>query len=103
MKNKPHLQILTILLVVFSAFVNLLHAGSGCGNNSPDGPAQKPDPCAEGGANVFSPFTGNAHREIKDIQVWGAVGEFDFAFKRVSNTRLNNMTTYRGRFGQNSG
>src|SRR3954470_11700282 len=38
------------------------------------------------GINNFNPYTGNVHREIKDIEVWGGVGEIPLVLTRYGNS-----------------
>ncbi|MCZ2342760.1 MAG: hypothetical protein LC104_13370, partial [Bacteroidales bacterium] len=61
-----------------------------CGN--PQTPTAPPDPCSGGpnaaaGVNTFDAFTGNLHRTIEDIEVWGGVGEIPLKFTRTTTSR----------------
>lgn len=69
--------------------------GEGTGGSESD--------CNQGGANWFSPYTGNAHRTITDLRVHGAVGQFGLSFRRYSSTRFNSMTANQGWFGRECG
>ncbi|MEJ7677486.1 MAG: DUF6531 domain-containing protein [Segetibacter sp.] len=52
--------------------------------NGVDAPCKGAD-CASN--NSFDPYTGNAHREVKDLEVWGAVGDVPLVWKRYYNSR----------------
>ncbi len=71
-----------------------------CGNQSPYGPSQPP-PCGQqAGVNLFSAYTGNAHRDVLDLSVFGSVGRMPLQFVRSSNTRLAPQSASQGRFGR---
>ncbi len=52
------------------------------------------------GMNVFSSYSGNAHRKVVDLAVFGSVGAMPLRFERYSNTRTAPQTTTQGRFGR---
>lgn len=70
-----------ILLMIFFAF----SVSAQCGNNDPKGTDDDGD---EGnGCNYFTPYTGNVHRSIKDLEIWGGAGESALVWMRYSNSR----------------
>ncbi|MEY3480095.1 MAG: hypothetical protein RIQ71_870 [Verrucomicrobiota bacterium] len=93
------------LLLAFCGATSAL-ADDACGN--PRTPTEKPE-CASGeesddgcpsnnecdpgspndgaGVNTFNVFTGNLHRTITDIEVWGGVGEIPLRLKRTTTSR----------------
>ena len=42
-----------------------------------------------GGAGSLSIYVGGVHREVKDLEVWGGVGEHQLVFSRHYNGRFN--------------
>lgn len=50
-----------------------------------DGNDRRPG-CPKAGFS-FDPYTGNVHREVKDLEVWGAAGDAPFTWIRYSNSR----------------
>ena len=64
--------------------------GQVCGNSDNNGPGG--DGGQGGGQPIagdpFVPYTGNEFRHIKDLQVWGGVGECQLSWDRWSNSRL---------------
>ena len=70
-----------------------------CGNTMHRGPSAPPT-CRDGeGVNQFNVFTGNAHRAIRDLEVWGGVGEHQLVWQRLSNTRFTGSSQYLGTAG----
>jgi RHS repeat-associated protein len=55
-----------------------------CGNSKkgPDDPT-----CPSCGPNHFDPFTGNVSRDIRDLEIWGGVGEIPLVLMRYGNSR----------------
>ncbi|HEY5894957.1 MAG TPA: DUF6531 domain-containing protein [Chthoniobacterales bacterium] len=78
-----------------------------CGNANNRGPSPPPCPsskcgdppqsCPSGGSNPFNTATGNAYREITDLEVWGGVGEHQLEFTRYGMSRYNGSIKW---FGQ---
>ncbi|MGB8194257.1 MAG: RHS repeat-associated core domain-containing protein [Chitinophagaceae bacterium] len=61
------------------------HGVSSCGcETCPEPPTGDP----------FNPFTGNEHREVHDIQLWGSVGDIPMIWKRYYNSREFRVWTY---------
>ena len=58
------------------------------GNNSAGGD----NAGGQEGINKFDVFTGNAHRPIRDLQVWGGVGQHQLTWTRYANTRFTGGT-----------
>lgn len=58
----------------------------------PSGPCDKKDKCKKPpnckGVSEFNPYTGNSHRSVRDLEVWGGVGEHQLAFIRYHNSRI---------------
>jgi RHS repeat-associated protein len=94
---KTHLQIIGLCT---ACCIGTLKADSFCGN--PQGPSSPPTidpytptkdptncttPSPAGGVNTFNPFTGNLHREVTDIQVFGSVGEIPLELRRTTTSR----------------
>jgi len=63
----------------------LLSAYAQEGASSPAGAGGAPH--NPGAGDPFEPFTGNEFREIKDLEIWGAVGEEPFTWMRYGNSR----------------
>lgn len=59
-----------------------------------------PNCAATGGANLFSAYTGNATRSVKDLTVYGGVGNHKLSLTRASSTRANPQVMSRGAFGK---
>jgi RHS repeat-associated protein len=91
--------------------------GQPCGNQSPGGdstPPEECEPCEEGedteascpvpedGTNAFSAYTGNAHRKVVDLAIFGSVGRLPLRFVRYSNTRGTPQGGATGRFGRDT-
>jgi RHS repeat-associated protein len=51
-----------------------------CGNGNIGG-------CKECGVNHFNPYTGNVNRTIRDLEVWGGVGEIPLVAMRYGKSR----------------
>ncbi|CAN5387785.1 hypothetical protein BH23BAC1_BH23BAC1_05790 [soil metagenome] len=93
---KTFYQLLMIsLLVIIVTTIQGYGENSLCGNNSING-VDAPCPCPppQPGANFFDPYTGNVHREILDLQVWGSVGEISLDWRRFYNSRGGFMWNY---------
>ena len=96
-------QILPGLLAVLSAVQGLAFGQApGCGNPEPNKTCTDCKdgkdvvvPCA--GANKFNPNNGNPSREITDLTVWGATGDYPLAFTRHASARMNTGAKW---FGQ---
>ena len=60
-----------------------------CGNNDQRG-TDHPQYCPFCG--FFDPYTGNVHREIADLEIWGSTGELPFVWIRYGNSRSGDYT-----------
>src|SRR5690349_24753689 len=81
------LFICTCIFIAFTFSRSSVSASGGCGNNSKNGVTSCPcDTCPKSG-DPFDPYTGNEHRTIKDLEIWGAVGQEPFIWKRFYNSR----------------
>ena len=69
-----------------------------CGNNSQGGTAPCPTCPAGNTQHAIHVYTGNERREIKDLEVWGSVGEEPLTWTRYYNSRFVNSTNH---FGSN--
>lgn len=120
MKKRFTTLSLALLMAMSQAFSG--PAGSPCANDTPGSPSQppcsggsgggggsgKPCPCEDSSpppsdcnsTNVFSAYSGNAHRDVLDISVFGSVGQMPLRFVRYSNTRLPAQASTQGRFGR---
>ena len=90
-----------LLLFTFWGLQPCAHAQSDrpCGNSHPGGPSTPPcEDCPElcpsgttamGGIARFEPYSGNVHEEIRDLPVWGSVGEEPLAWRRYFNSRYS--------------
>lgn len=96
--------------------------GNPCANQSPGSPSQPPcgggssgggsSPCQNedsspppsdcNSTNVFSAYSGNSHRRIVDLSVFGSVGQMPLQFMRYSNTRQAPQASSQSRFGRES-
>jgi hypothetical protein len=76
--------------------------GQPCGNGVSGGTSSPPRcPPNEGdGTNVFSTYTGNAHRSVVDLSVFGSVGLLPLQLIRYSNTRAVPQNVGNGIFGR---
>ncbi|WP_172623228.1 RHS repeat protein [Flavisolibacter ginsenosidimutans] len=54
-----------------------------CGNNKKN----RCIPCEEEGINLFDPYNGNVTRAMRDLEIWGAVGEIPMVMTRHYNSR----------------
>src|SRR6266851_3445688 len=54
--------------------------------------------CTKG--NPFDPYTGNVHRSIKDLEIWGGVGEHQLAWMRYGNSREGTPYNPQNFFGE---
>lgn len=81
--------------------------GSGGGSGGCDTKHEGGGGCDPGsglGVNIINTYTGNATREVVDLEVFGAVGDHKLNLRRTGSTRLNGMTIWRtGGFGRESG
>lgn len=68
--------------------VALADDGPACGNNSQGGP--KKDKCEESTDSSITPYTGNEHRVVKELEVWGSVGKLPLNWTRYYNSRFIN-------------
>ncbi|HYE56233.1 MAG TPA: hypothetical protein VD996_15395, partial [Chitinophagaceae bacterium] len=79
-------QILTIaMLTILLSVTNAVHAGSGCGNDCKTKPPGCP--CPKAGPNEFNVYTGNLHRETRDLDIWGGAGDTQLVWRRFYNSR----------------
>lgn len=84
-----------VIIIVFLSAYSSVHGYPGCGNCGYAGVAAtsynccivKGDKSPCGGKNVFFPYTGNVHREIRDLEVWGTTGEMPLTWTRYFNSR----------------
>ncbi|MCG3146570.1 MAG: hypothetical protein PCFJNLEI_00001 [Verrucomicrobiae bacterium] len=63
-----------------------------CNNSTPGGPTEPPCECPPcplpaGGVNPFGVFGGNRYRAIRDLEVWGGVGEHALTWERHLHSR----------------
>lgn len=76
-------------------------SGGGGGDEGGDGGGDSSPPPGDcHGTNFFSAYSGNAHREVIDLEVFGSVGKMPLKFKRFSNTRAVSQSSSQGRFGR---
>lgn len=54
---------------------------------------------AGGESKEFRVYTGNSHRNVRDLEVWGGVGQHSLAFERIYNSRYANPTRWLGQAG----
>lgn len=91
--------VLNIILIGLSLLFINTSTFSQCGNTNRNGTNAHCDTCnAEGrcAGDPFDPFTGNESRTIKDLQVWGGVGEHQLNFTRYGNSRDSKIKNYFG-------
>ncbi len=74
------------LFTSLSASAQVARTQSHCGNISDKGQDDPPSDCPPTGGR-FNAFSGNLHREVKDLEVWGSVGEIPLALERYGNSR----------------
>lgn len=66
-----------------------------CGNNHKRSPDYCPcTKCDTKSGDPFDPYTGNEHREVRDLEVWGTVGEIPLVWMRYSNSRYGSFYKY---------
>ena len=60
-----------------------------CGNgkSGPDCKTTTQPPNQSSGTNPFDPYTGNVSRDVRDLELWGAVGEVPMKIIRYGNSR----------------
>lgn len=68
-----------------------------CANNNTQSPTCTP--CGDG-ANFFDCYSGNAHRDITDLQLFGSIGKHPLAMVRYSSTRACPQAQGSGVFGR---
>jgi RHS repeat-associated protein len=61
-----------------------------CGNNHSTG-VSGGNSCDDPGVNHFVAYTGNVHREIKDLELFAGVGDTLLKWVRYGNSRLRNL------------
>ncbi len=89
----PALYRLAVIAALFFGPVPASYGQSMCGNDDREGQDSGCDPevCEDcPGSNPFDPYTGNMHREVQDLQVWGGAGEIPLVWKRYYNSRAQN-------------
>src|SRR3954470_1475251 len=75
------------LLLVIAFLFCTVYANGQCGNNDKNGINHcSCDTCPKGG-DPFNPYTGNEHRAVRDLEVWGTVGEVPLEWMRYYNSR----------------
>lgn len=79
MKASDIILVITCLLLIP---FNYVKGGCGCGNNSKQSTC-----CPKAGTCTFDPYTGNEHRAIRDLEIWGGVGEVSLVWMRYYNSR----------------
>jgi hypothetical protein len=97
---KTPMRLLFLALAALLPLTILHGAPSSCGNATGGGPGDPPCECEEScpsaGPNPFHTFTGNSTRTMRDLEVWGGVGQHQLAWSRHSFSRGNSGTK---RFG----
>jgi RHS repeat-associated protein len=83
---------LTVILILVTS--HAVHAQ--CGNNASHGPDSDPTKSCDQppSGDPFNPYTGNEHREMHDLQIWGGTGEIPMMWKRYYNSREFTGWTY---------
>src|SRR5437773_1098773 len=76
--------------LLFLAVTVCSYGRADCGNNDPGNGAGSGDQCSSAGINLFDPYTGNVHREIKDLELFAGVGETLLKWVRYGNSRSIN-------------
>src|SRR4051794_9515296 len=75
---------------LFLAVTASSYGGTNCGNNNQTGTTGSTS-CDNGaGINSFNTYTGNVHREIKDLELFAGVGETFLKWVRYGNSRASN-------------
>ena len=71
---------------------------SGCGNANPTSPTGPPPPniCPPDGINPFNVLSDDVQRTVRDLEVWGGVGQHQLAWERLGHSRLNGGPTWFG-------
>src|SRR4051812_36057400 len=82
-----------VLIIALLSMAAMIPAYGQCGNDSKGGVGRTPesteDECTLNAGDPFDPYTGNEYRKVKDLQVWGAVGEIPLEFMRYGTSRYN--------------
>ena len=65
--------------------INPVYSQSQCGNNSSKGSTNCG--CSNCPGDPFEPYAGNEFRRIKDLEVWGSVGEIPLVWMRYAYSR----------------
>ncbi|MEO6729773.1 MAG: RHS repeat-associated core domain-containing protein [Ferruginibacter sp.] len=79
-----------LLLCLLISFTLPVYATGGCGNNDPYYTHNYRCSCGRcilTGVNPFNAYTGNLHHEVRDLEVWGGVGEIPLVWRRYYNSR----------------
>lgn len=88
---KSFISKLIIILVLLYTNISVYAQGATpCGNNHKRGRDPEPNTCKKAG-DPFDPYTGNEHREVKDLEIWGGVGEMPLVWTRYGNSRVGNF------------
>jgi RHS repeat-associated protein len=93
MKRTCYFLICLIAGLLFSA-ITVNYAQAQCGNNAshdPDHNEKCPDPPT---GDPFNPYTGNEHREVIDLEIWGSTGDIPMVWRRYYNSRDFTGWTY---------
>jgi RHS repeat-associated protein len=69
---------------------------SGCGNNNPSSPTAPPPGCPSQGVNPINVLSGDVQRTVRDLEVWGGVGQHQLAWERLGHSRLNSAPKWFG-------
>ena len=90
-RTSPQFVLRRLALALAVSIVSMASSwGQSCGNSNPNGPAgnqnnqYNPTPTTPDPVNVY---TGNDFRAIKDLTVWGSVGQVPLVFERYANSR----------------
>src|SRR5205085_9068325 len=76
-----------LMLLTASLLLGTYTANGQCGNNHKNGINHcSCDTCPKSG-DPFNPYTGDEHRAIRDLQVWGGVGQIPLEWMRYYNSR----------------
>jgi len=105
MSHSPLIAHLVFAAFLLQALSPNAHASLSCGNlTCPTGSCgpkcntEKTDKCD--GTNMFDAYSGNVHRSITDISLFGSVGGRPLTFTRDSNSRMVPMNNAAGAFGR---